>query len=201
MNMRHSTLFSACTWILMQGTVWMLPAATPLRFEVASVKPADPNDKGNSSSRDAGEGLDIRNVPVRNLITLAVTYAQMQQTNRTIELFDQALTSPNLKYADAATIASYYSQFSNMPKLEQALAKLAELAPTEPEPHYDLAALQAYRGETGYALTNLKTALMLNIARLKTNPAARDLLQQARGDAHLNSLRALPEFQKLVPPQ
>ncbi len=71
MNMRHSTLFSACTWILMQGTVWMLPAATPLRFEVASVKPADPNDKGNSSSRDAGEGLDIRNVPVRNLITLA----------------------------------------------------------------------------------------------------------------------------------
>jgi tetratricopeptide (TPR) repeat protein len=138
---------------------------------------------------------------VRNLITLAVTYAQMQQTNRTVELFDQALASPNLKYADAATIASYYSQFSNMPKLEQALTKLAALAPTEPEPHYDLAALQAYLGETTSSLANLKTALALNAARLKTNPSARDLLQQARTDAHLNSLRGLPEFQKLIPPQ
>ena len=138
---------------------------------------------------------------VRNLITLAITYAQMQQTNRTIELFDAALASPNLKYADAATIASYYSQFSNMPKLEQALEKLAALATDQPEPRYDLAALQAYLGQTAPALTNLKLALDLNAARLKTNPAAHDLLAQARTDAHLNSLRALPDFQKLVPPQ
>ena len=138
---------------------------------------------------------------VRNLITLAVTYAQMQQTNRTVELFDTALASPNLTYADAATIASYYSQFSNMPKLEQALEKLASLATDQPEPRYDLAALQAYLGHTAPALTNLKFALDLNTARLKANPGARDLLAQARTDAHLNSLRALPEFQKLVPPQ
>jgi tetratricopeptide (TPR) repeat protein len=138
---------------------------------------------------------------VRNLITLAITYAQMQQTNRTIELFDTALASPNLKYADAATIASYYSQFANMPKLEQALEKLAALATDQPEPRYDLAALQAYLGQTAPALANLKLALDLNAARLKTNPAARNLLAQARTDAHLNSLRALPDFQKLVPPQ
>jgi tetratricopeptide (TPR) repeat protein len=138
---------------------------------------------------------------LRNLITLAVTYAQMQQTNRTVELFDTALASPNLTYADAATIASYYSQFSNMPKLEQALEKLAGLATDQPEPRYDLAALQAYLGQAAPALTNLKLALTLNAARLNTNPAARDLLAQARTDAHLNSLRALPDFQKLVPPQ
>jgi len=41
----------------------------------------------------------------------------------------------------------------------------------------------------------------LSAARLKSNPAARDLLAQARTDGHLNSLRALPEFAKLVPPQ
>ena len=138
---------------------------------------------------------------VRNLITLGITYAQLQQTNRTVELFDQALASPNLKYADAATIASYYSQFANMPKLEQALVKLAALAPDQPEPRYDLAALQAYLGETAPALTNLKTALDLSAARIKADPTKRDLLAQARTDAHLNSLRALPEFQKLVPPQ
>ena len=137
----------------------------------------------------------------RNLVTLAFTYAQLQQTNRAVELFDQALASPNLKAADAATIASYYSQVSNMPKLEQSLEKLAALATDQPEPRYDLAALQAYLGQPVPALTNLKAALDLSAARLKTNPAARDLLAQARADAHLNSLRALPEFQKLVPAQ
>ena len=138
---------------------------------------------------------------VHNLIMLGVTYVQMQQTNRAAQLFDQALASPNVKYPDVGAIASYYSQLGNIPKLEVALEKLAALAPTEAEPHYDLAALQAYLGQTAPALTNLKVALDLSAERIKTNPAARDLKVQARTDAHLNSLRALPEFQKLVPPQ
>jgi len=138
---------------------------------------------------------------VRALITLGVTYAGMQQTNRAIELFDQALVSTNLTYPDAGAIAGYYSQMNNLPKLIKALEKLAALAPTQPEPHYDLAALEAYLGQTAPALTNLKIALDLSAARLKSNPAARDLLAQARTDGHLNSLRALPEFAKLVPPQ
>ncbi|MEI7532885.1 MAG: DUF2723 domain-containing protein [Verrucomicrobiae bacterium] len=138
---------------------------------------------------------------VHNLIMLGVTYVQMQQTNRAAQLFDQALASPNVKYPDVGAIASYYSQLGNIPKLEVALEKLAALAPTEAEPHYDLAALQAYLGQTAPALTNLKVAINLSAERLKTNPTARDLKAQARTDAHLNSLRALPEFQKLVSPQ
>ena len=138
---------------------------------------------------------------VHNLITLGITYAQMQQTNRTLELFDQALASPNLKYADAGAIAGYYSQIQNLPKLIKALEKLADLAPGQPEPRYDLAALEAYLGQTAPALTNLKAALDLSAQRLKANPAAPDLLPKARTDEHLNNLRALPEFQKLVSPQ
>ena len=138
---------------------------------------------------------------VRNLIMLGVTYVQMQQTNRGLELFDQALASPNVKAADAGAIAGYYSQLGSIPKLEQALEKLTVLAPDQPEPHYDLGALQAYLGQTAPALTNITTAINMSNDRLKTNPAARNLLTQARGDAHLNSLRALPEFQKLVPAQ
>jgi uncharacterized protein (TIGR03435 family) len=42
-----------------------------MKFEVASIKPADPHFTGVSASRDAGEGLDVRNISVRNLITLA----------------------------------------------------------------------------------------------------------------------------------
>ena len=138
---------------------------------------------------------------VHNLILLGVTYVQMQNTNRAMELFDLALASPNVKYPDAGAIAGYYSQLGNIPKLEIALEKLVALAPGQPEPHYDLAALQAYLGQTAPALTNLKLALDMSTQRLKTNAAARDLVAQARSDAHLNSLRALPEFQKLVPPQ
>jgi tetratricopeptide (TPR) repeat protein len=138
---------------------------------------------------------------IHNLITLGITYAQMQQTNRAVELFSQALTSTNLKYPEAAAVAGYFSQLGNLPNLEIALQKLANLAPDQPEPHYDLASLQAFLGQTAPALTNLKLALDLSAQRLKTNPAARDLLTQARTDAHLNPLRSLPEFQKLVPPQ
>jgi tetratricopeptide (TPR) repeat protein len=138
---------------------------------------------------------------VHNLIILGVTYVQLQQTNRAIELFDQVLASPSAKFADVGAVAQYFSQLGNLPKLELALEKLAALAPDQPEPHYDLAALQAYLNHTGPALTNLKTAIELSNQRLKTNPAARDILADARKDQHLNSLRALPEFFKIVPPQ
>ena len=138
---------------------------------------------------------------VRNLIMLGVTYVQMQQTNRGTELFDQALASPNVKAAAAGALAGYYSQLGNIPKLEHALERLTVLAPDQPEPHYDLGALEAYLGQIAPALTNLTIAINMSNDRLKTNPAARNLLAQARSDAHLNSLRALPEFQKLVPPQ
>ena len=137
----------------------------------------------------------------RNLIMLGVTYAQMQQTNRAVEIFEQALASTNLKYAEGEAVAQYMSQIGNLPKLENALEKLTKLDPSQPENHYNLAALQAFLGQTAPALTNLKVALDLSAQRRKTNPAASDLLAQARTDSHLNSLRSLPEFVKLVPPQ
>ena len=137
----------------------------------------------------------------RNLVTLGFTYAQMQQTNRAVEIFDQALASTNLKYSEGEAVAQYMSQIGNLPKLESALGKLAQLDPTQPENHYNLAALQAFLGQTAPALTNLQVALDLSAQRRKTNPAASDLLAEARKDPHLNSLRSLPEFHKLVPPQ
>jgi bla regulator protein blaR1 len=70
LHMRCVTACVAGAWVLL-GLAWAQTATKPLKFEVASVKPADPNAKTNSSSRDAGEGLDIRNVTIRNLITLA----------------------------------------------------------------------------------------------------------------------------------
>ena len=48
------------------------------KFETASIKPAEPDKNGNSSSRDVGEGLDVRNITVRNLIALAFNLRDFQ---------------------------------------------------------------------------------------------------------------------------
>ena len=56
-------------------------------------------------------------------------------------------------------------------------------------------------GKTNEALQDLRTSLDLSAKRLQQNPKARDLLAEARKDHRFDSLRNLPEFQKLVPPE
>ncbi len=138
---------------------------------------------------------------VQNLVMLGSAYMQMQQTNRAMELFDLALTRPEIKFNDAAAMAQYFAQLGNFAKLEATIKKMVGLAPDQPEPRYDLAALQAITGEQTEALQNLKLALDMSAQRLAKNPAARDLAAAARTDNRLDRLRALPEFQKLVPPK
>jgi tetratricopeptide (TPR) repeat protein len=138
---------------------------------------------------------------VHNLVVLGVTYAQIQNTNRAMELIDLALASTNADVSDVSTIAAFYSQLNNLPKLEVALEKLAALSPGQPEAHYHLAELQAFLNKPAPALANLKLALDLSAQRLMTNPAALNLLVEARKSPYFNSIRTLPDFQKLVPPQ
>jgi tetratricopeptide (TPR) repeat protein len=143
----------------------------------------------------------------QNTLELARFYIQIQQTNRAVELlrnalglFDQALANPNIRYPDVAAMAQIAAQVGDTSRLEILLQKLVSLAPDQPEPHYDVAALDAILGKTSEALQNLKTSLDLNARRLATNPTARDILAEARNDHRFDSLRNLPAFQKLVPP-
>jgi tetratricopeptide (TPR) repeat protein len=137
---------------------------------------------------------------VPNLLQLGGIYLQMQQTNRAVELFDRALASKTISYGEAASIAQFYSQSGYLPKVEGVLQKMVAIAPEQPEGHYDLAALEAILGKNSDSLSNLKIALDLSARRLATNSSALDLLARARTDQHLDSLRSLPEFQKIVPP-
>ena len=136
---------------------------------------------------------------VANLLTLGGAYLQMQQTNRAMELFDLALARPTIKFQEAAAIAQSFAGMGNLGKLETAIQKLVVLAPDQPEPRYDLAALQAIGGRTTEALQNLKISLEASTKRIVSNPTANDLVNTARTDPRLNTLRALPEFQKMVP--
>jgi tetratricopeptide (TPR) repeat protein len=138
---------------------------------------------------------------VQNLVLLGSAYMQMQQTNRAAELFDTALARPEAKFGDTAAIAQYFAQMGNFAKLETTLKKMVSLAPDQPEPRYDLAALQAILGNQADSLQNLKAAVDMSAQRRAKDPKARDLVEAARTDSRLDRLRPLPEFQKLVPPK
>ena len=135
-----------------------------------------------------------------NLLSLASLYLQMQQTNRTIELFDRVMADPRLSPNVAGFIAQKYAEMGNLAKLEGVLQKIVTLVPDQPEPWYDLAAIEAIFGKPDPALQSLHKSLELSAQRLKSNPTAHDLLLEARRDSRFNSLRNLPEFQKMVPP-
>ncbi len=142
----------------------------------------------------------------QNILALGNLYAQMQDTNRVAQLFNQAsgmfdltLANPNVQADNVSAMAEIAAITRNLPKLEVVLAKLAVLEPGQPEAHYDLAALKAVLNKNSEALPQLQIALDLSAKRLTTNSAANNLLNKARTDPYLNSLRNLPEFQKLVP--
>ena len=92
---------------------------------------------------------------LHNLLSLASLYLQMQQTNRTIELFDRVMADPHLSPNVAGFIAQKYAEMGNLAKLEGVLQKLVTLVPDQPEPWYDLAALEAMLGKPDQALQNL----------------------------------------------
>jgi tetratricopeptide (TPR) repeat protein len=136
----------------------------------------------------------------QNIFALAALYLQLQQTNRVIELFDQTLAISNIPPDAVGAIAQFYAQMGYLSKLESALEKLAAISPNQPEPWYDLAALNAVLGKTDESLQDLRTCLDFSAKRLQRDPKARDLLAEARKDQRFAPLHNLPEFQKLVPP-
>jgi tetratricopeptide (TPR) repeat protein len=138
---------------------------------------------------------------VENLVMLGNAYMQMQQSNRAVELFDTALARPEINLQQAQTIAMAFAQMQNLTKLDPVLRKMVSLAPDQPEPRCDLAALEAITGRSTQALADLKQALDLNAKRLAKTPGAHDLMDSVRTDPRFTTIRNLPEFQKLVPPK
>jgi tetratricopeptide (TPR) repeat protein len=137
---------------------------------------------------------------LQNILNLAGYYLQLQQTNRIVELFNAALTNPSLTAAGVGAIAQMDAHIGNLAQLETALQKLAALSPNQPEPWYDLAALKAILGKPGESLQDLRTSLDLSAKRRLKDPSANDLVATSRTDGRFDSVRGLPEFQKLVPP-
>ncbi len=134
-------------------------------------------------------------------VQLAGVYAQMQQTGRAEQLLDGALGNPALVPNAVVHAAQIYNQLGDFPKLETALEKLTKLSPDSPEAWYDLAAMKAHLGKIAEALPALSRCLDLNAQRLQRDPKASDLSVNARQEVRFASIRATPEFQKLLAPK
>jgi len=101
----------------------------------------------------------------------------------------------------AVRVAQIYNELGDMPKLEASLEKLTKVSPESPEAWYDLAAMKARLGKNPEALSNLARCLELSGQRLQRDPKAQDLSNAARLEARFTTLRATPEFRKLLPPK
>jgi tetratricopeptide (TPR) repeat protein len=142
----------------------------------------------------------------QDILALGNLYSQMQDTNRTFQLFsqasklfDQELASPTVQTENVMAMAQICAALGNLAKLETILQKLVALNPDRPEARYDLAALEAITGKPDEALKNLRISIDSSSRRLLTNSTARNLMNEARRDPRFNPIRNLPEFQKIVP--
>jgi thioredoxin-like negative regulator of GroEL len=113
---------------------------------------------------------------------------------------DEQLNSPGVQSQNVLAMAQICAALGNLAKLETVLDKLVALNPGNPEARYDLAALEAINGKTDAALKDLRICVDESSRRLATNPAANNIVADARKDPRFNSIRDLPEFQKIVPP-
>jgi tetratricopeptide (TPR) repeat protein len=171
--------------------------------------------KSQSATRDQFQGqlqklqaeAAMNPTNFQNVLALGSLYSQMQDTNRAFQLFNQAaslfdqeLTSPAVRTENVLAMAQIAAAIGNVNKLETVLKKLVALNPTQPEAHYDLAALEAITGKADEALKELGISVDLSSKRLLTNSAAHNLVIEAQSDPRFNSLRNRVDFQKIVPP-
>ena len=143
----------------------------------------------------------VRNNPtnLQAALDLANAYQQAHQTSRAVEVLDETVSKPGADASVLVKVAQQFAQMGNTAKLESTLERLVKMPAVGPEAWYDLAVLRASLGKSSEALSALKQALELSAARLKQDPKARDLVQDARKDVRFDKLRKTPDFEKLVP--
>jgi tetratricopeptide (TPR) repeat protein len=116
------------------------------------------------------------------------------QTNVADGLLDQLL---NFDGSDATTllrVADVCVHLSDLPRSERAFTRLTQMLPDQSATWYNLAVVQAVRGEVSPALVSLKKAVELNDKEVARNPKTLHLRQQMLQDPNLGPLRQTPEF-------
>jgi tetratricopeptide (TPR) repeat protein len=119
---------------------------------------------------------------------------QAGQTNAAAQMLDQLLHHPAVDANNMMQVAAMYLSIGNLPKCEEAFQRLTQMVPGSSGPWYNLALMQANRGETVQAVASLKKALDLNPGEVRQNPKIPNLREHLYQDPGFGKLRQTPEF-------
>jgi tetratricopeptide (TPR) repeat protein len=143
--------------------------------------------------RLAGGGLEFQSA-----FNEAAVHINQGRREEAFRLFDQILASPQADATTVISIAQAYIELNEPLRLEQALLRLVQVTPANPEAWYDLAATQAALGRNQDALKHLRRAIELSQDRLRTDPGQRNLIIEARRDPRFAEIQHTAEFQRLM---
>jgi tetratricopeptide (TPR) repeat protein len=111
-----------------------------------------------------------------------------------VALLDRVLGASNNDPGVLMELANRYLRTRDMAKSEMAVQKLAAAMPTSSEPLYNLAVIQANRGEITQAIASLQKCFTLNAAEIAKNPKVINLREHVFQDQNFAQLRQTPEF-------
>jgi tetratricopeptide (TPR) repeat protein len=169
-----------------------------VRASQAGVRPPPPASSLPAEIARLEQVRQANPADLQSAYQLATLYLQSQQGAKAVALADQILKHPNADANTVALAANLFLQLNNVPKVEEALRRMVELTPENPEAWFDLAGIQAVINKPTEALQSLGRSLALSKLRRARDTNANDLHALAGTDARFNAIRALPEFQQVL---
>ena len=116
-----------------------------------------------------------------------------------VPLLDQIVANPGASQEAVLMAARVFLQIGDTARLERALSRMTQLAPDNPEAWYDLSGIQVMMGKQKEAAESLKNAIRLSNERLKRDPKARNLIQEATKDNRFTPIRQQdPELDRML---
>ena len=131
------------------------------------------------------------------LLTAADMYLRMGNP-KSLQLLDRVLNSTSTAPTTLLALADRYLRIGQLEKSEEAIKKLVAAEPTSSQALYNLALIQASRGETADAIASLKKCFPLNKAEMSKNPSMINLRDHLFSDPAFARLRETPDFTKEI---
>ncbi|HEY3912935.1 MAG TPA: DUF2723 domain-containing protein [Verrucomicrobiae bacterium] len=131
------------------------------------------------------------------LINAADMYLRLGNP-KSLQLLDRAMSSSANEPTTLMALADRYLRIGQLEKSEEAIKKLVEAEPASSQALYNLALIQASRGETADAIASLKKCFPLNKAEMSKNPSMINLRDHLFSDPSFARLRETPDFTKEI---
>jgi tetratricopeptide (TPR) repeat protein len=124
---------------------------------------------------------------------------EARQTNVAGQMLDQLLRYPAVDPNTMMNVGAMYLRLGDLAKSEEAFQRLTQMVPDSSGLWYNLALVQANRGETAQAVATLKKALALNPGEIRQNPKTPNLREHLYEDTGFAGFRQTPEFKAAFP--